>query len=73
MNDVIGHLQQEDLPFGGVGPSGSGRYKGEEGFKNFSNARAVYKQIGPRFDKLLSVIRPPYKGDIEKILKQIAK
>ena len=73
VNDVIGHLQQEDLPFGGVGPSGSGRYKGEEGFKNFSNARAVYKQIGPRFDKLLSAIRPPYKGDIEKILKQIAK
>ena len=73
VNDVIGHLQQEDLPFGGVGPSGLGRYKGEEGFKNFSNARAVYKQIGPRFDKLLSVIRPPYKGDIEKVLKQIVK
>jgi hypothetical protein len=31
----------------------------------------LYKQIGSRFDKLLSAIRPPYKGDIEKVLKQI--
>ncbi len=26
VNNVIGHLQQTDLPFGGVGPSGEGRY-----------------------------------------------
>ena len=71
VNDVLGHIQQEDLPFGGVGPSGIGSYHGEEGFKTFSNAKAVYKQIGSRFDKLLSAIRPPYKGDIEKVLKQI--
>ena len=71
VNDVLGHIQQEDLPFGGVGPSGIGSYHGEEGFKTFSNAKAVYKQIGSRFDKLLSAIRSPYKGDIEKVLKQI--
>ena len=71
INDVLGHIQQEDLPFGGVGPSGIGSYHGEEGFKTFSNAKAVYKQIGSRFDKLLSAIRPPYKDDIEKVLKQI--
>jgi len=68
VNDVLGHIQQEDIPFGGVGPSGTGSYHGEEGFKNFSNARAVYKQIGSRFDKLIAAIRPPYTGDIEKIL-----
>jgi len=73
VNDVLGHIQQEDIPFGGVGPSGTGSYHGEEGFKNFSNPRAVYKQIGSRFDKLIAAIRPPYTGDIEKILKQIAK
>ena len=73
VNDVLGHIQQEDLPFGGVGPSGTGNYHGEEGFKNFSNPRAVDKQIGSRFDKLIAAIRPPYTGDIEKILKQIAK
>ena len=54
-----------------LGPSGIGSYHGEEGFKTFSNAKAVYKQVGSRFDKLLSAIRPPYKGDIEKVLKQI--
>ncbi|MDA9876373.1 coniferyl aldehyde dehydrogenase [Gammaproteobacteria bacterium] len=73
VNDVLGHIQQEDIPFGGVGPSGTGSYHGEEGFKNFSNPRAVYKQIGSRFDKLIAAIRPPYTGDIEKILQQIAK
>ena len=43
VNNVISHLQQNDLSFGGVGPSGMGRYKSFEGFKNFSNPRAYYK------------------------------
>ena len=73
VNDVVGHIQVSDLPFGGVGPSGIGRYKGYEGFLNFSNARAISKQVGSRFDKFFEAIRPPYKGDIEKVLKQIAK
>jgi len=73
VNDVLGHIQQEDLPFGGVGPSGNGAYHGKDGFMNFSHSKAIYKQLGPRFDGLLSAIRPPYKGDIEKILKQLAK
>ena len=52
VNNVIGHIQQTDLPFGGVGPSGMGRYQGYDGFKNFSNHRAVYKDIGFRLDRL---------------------
>ena len=64
-------IYSKKISFGGVGPSGIGNYHGEEGFKTFSNAKAVYKQIGSRFDKLLSAIRLPYKGDIEKVLKQI--
>ena len=73
VNNVIGHIQQTDLPFGGVGPSGMGRYQGYDGFKNFSNHRAVYKDVGFRFDKLFDGIRPPYKGNIEKILKALLK
>ena len=73
VNHVVVHIQVSDLPFGGVGPSGIGRYKGYEGFLNFSNARAISKQVGSRFDKFFEAIRPPYKGDIEKVLKQIAK
>ena len=59
VNNVIGHIQQTDLPFGGVGPSGMGRYQGYDGFKNFSNHRAVYKDVGFKFDKLFDGIRPP--------------
>ena len=50
-----------------------GRYQGYDGFKNFSNHRAVYKDIGFRLDRLFNDIRPPYKGNIEKILKALLK
>ena len=73
VNNVISHLQQDDLSFGGVGPSGMGRYKSFDGFKNFSNPRAYYKEVGSRFDKFFDPVRPPYKGDIEKILKKLFK
>src|SRR5690606_33812589 len=32
VNDVIMHVSMEDLPFGGVGPSGMGSYHGVDGF-----------------------------------------
>ena len=73
VNNVLSHLQQGDLPFGGVGPSGIGQYDGHDGFKNFSNQKAVYKDISLRFDSLFSSIRPPYKGNIEKVLKSLIK
>ena len=73
VNNVIGHLQQNDLSFGGVGPSGMGRYKSFDGFKNFSNPRAFYKEVGYGFDKLFDGVRPPYKGNIEKLLKSLLK
>ena len=46
VNDVIFHNAMEDLPFGGVGPSGMGNYHGQDGFRTFSHARAVYRQTG---------------------------
>ena len=30
-----------NLPFGGVGESGMGKFHGEEGFKNFSNQKST--------------------------------
>ncbi len=59
VNDVIFHVAQEDLPFGGVGPSGMGSYHGREGFYEFSHKKSVYTQTG---SELLAMIRPPY-GD----------
>ncbi|MAY21085.1 MAG: coniferyl aldehyde dehydrogenase [Erythrobacteraceae bacterium] len=58
-NDVIFHVSMEDLPFGGVGPSGMGSYHAIEGFREFSHARAVYQQ--PKIDVAkLAGLKPPY-------------
>jgi coniferyl-aldehyde dehydrogenase len=63
VNDVFFHVAQEDLPFGGVGPSGMGAYHGKDGFLEFSHKKAVYTQIG---SELLAVIRPPYGAKYRK-------
>ena len=73
VNDIMGHIQQNELGFGGVGPSGMGKYDGFDGFMNFSNNKPIYKQIGFGLDKLLDAIRPPYKGNIEDVLKKLLK
>ena len=44
LNDVVMHVSQEDLPFGGVGPSGMGSYHGFDGFKTFSHTKSIYTQ-----------------------------
>lgn len=41
INDTIMHITNHNLPFGGVGHSGMGRYHGRESFLAFSNRRAV--------------------------------
>ena len=59
LDDVILHVSMEDLPFGGVGPSGMGAYHGQDGFRTFSHARAVFRQS--RFDVAkLAGLKPPY-------------
>ena len=59
INDVLFHVGIEDLPFGGIGPSGMGSYHGPEGFKTFSHARSIYTQ--PRIDVAkLAGLRPPF-------------
>jgi coniferyl-aldehyde dehydrogenase len=73
INNVVGHIQQKDLPFGGVGPSGMGRYQSFDGFKNFSNPRSFYKDVGFKFDALFNGIRPPYTKSIEKLIKGLLK
>jgi coniferyl-aldehyde dehydrogenase len=65
LNDVVMHASMEDLPFGGVGPSGMGAYHGVDGFRSFSHARAVFVQA--KMD-VTAVMRPPYGAKIQKML-----
>ena len=65
VNDVFFHVAQEDLPFGGVGPSGMGAYHGREGFNEFSHKKAVYTQAGA---DLFAIIRPPYSDRFRKFI-----
>ena len=67
VNDVVMHVAQEDLPFGGVGPSGMGSYHGEDGFKRFSHAKAIYTQT--KLGAFLEAVRPPYGDSILKMAK----
>jgi len=57
VNDTIMHVAQENAPFGGVGESGYGHYRGLEGFKQFSVAQTVLRQSRLNFSALL---RPAY-------------
>lgn len=41
INDVVMHLGNDNLPFGGVGNSGMGSYHGKFGFETFSHQKAV--------------------------------
>ena len=57
LNSTIVHVGQDDLPFGGVGPSGMGAYHGHAGFRQFSHARGVHKA---GFFSGFEYLRPPH-------------
>ncbi len=67
VNDVIFHVAQEDLPFGGIGPAGMGSYHGIDGFREFSHKKAIYSQIAKDIGPL-KALRPPYGRGIAKFL-----
>jgi len=66
INATIVHTGQEDLPFGGIGPSGMGAYHAREGFFQFSHARAVHK---PGFFSGFEFLRPPHGRKTRMVLK----
>jgi acyl-CoA reductase-like NAD-dependent aldehyde dehydrogenase len=64
INDCSIHPLVPELPFGGVGNSGMGKYHGRWGFEAFTNARGVLYH-SPRIDP--GVRYPPYsKHTIER-------
>jgi acyl-CoA reductase-like NAD-dependent aldehyde dehydrogenase len=70
VNETIVHLAQDDLPFGGVGPSGMGEYHGRAGFEAFSKRKAVFYQS--RLNGL-KLFRPPYGARFERLLKFLVR
>ena len=68
VNDVVLHLANDELPFGGVGPSGMGAYHGEAGFLTFSHEKSVFYQS--RF-AMNGLFKPPYGGFIDFVLKRL--
>jgi acyl-CoA reductase-like NAD-dependent aldehyde dehydrogenase len=70
VNETILHIAQEELPFGGVGPSGMGEYHGRAGFEAFSKRKAVFFQ--PRLNAL-GLFRPPYGERFERLLRILTR
>uniref|UniRef100_A0A0K0FK22 Aldehyde dehydrogenase n=1 Tax=Strongyloides venezuelensis TaxID=75913 RepID=A0A0K0FK22_STRVS len=58
VNDVIMHLTVDTLPFGGIGTSGMGRYRGKFGFDTFTHEKAVLKK-GFFLETLMKMRYPP--------------
>ena len=67
INDVIMHIANENVPFGGVGNSGMGRYHDKDSFEAFSHTRSIIA-TGNWID--LPFRYMPYKmfGLVKKIL-----
>jgi len=72
INDVIMQVAQEELPFGGVGPSGMGAYHGFKGFQTFSHAKSIYRQASFNIAKLGGML-PPYGKATESTIKMQLK
>nr|WP_281433506.1 coniferyl aldehyde dehydrogenase [Microvirga splendida] len=70
INDTLLHCVQEELPFGGVGPSGMGAYHGEAGFRTFSHARSVFRQA--RFNGA-GMTKAPYGGRMNRLLSMLLR
>ncbi|WP_312858641.1 aldehyde dehydrogenase family protein [Rhizobium sp. G21] len=70
VNDVILHLAQDGLPFGGVGASGYGHYHGEHGFRALSKEKTVF--IQSRFGAG-GLLYPPYGALARRMLAILQK
>jgi len=70
INDTLFHIAQDDLPFGGVGPSGMGHYHGHEGFLTFSKLKPVFHQSRLNGAALL---KPPYGARFERLVQWLLR
>lgn len=67
VNDTMSHVGIDDLPFGGVGPAGMGRYHGKEGFITLSNARSVLER-GSFYG--VKYLLPPFNTKLHQFIRK---
>lgn len=70
INETVMHVGVDDLPFGGIGPSGIGAYHGKEGFETFSHKKGIL--VKGKFNSA-NLLAPPFDAKIERILKFMLK
>ncbi len=70
VNDVLVHAAMDDLPFGGIGPSGMGSWHGRAGFETFTHARGVFHQ--PRFNGM-PLLRAPYGKLADRMISLLTR
>ncbi|MEJ8845828.1 coniferyl aldehyde dehydrogenase [Variovorax rhizosphaerae] len=68
VNDWGWHLINHDAPFGGTGNSGMGNYHGEEGFRELSHAKTVFKRH--RFFPI-GLFYPPYGTFVQRLVMKV--
>ncbi|HMO46000.1 MAG TPA: coniferyl aldehyde dehydrogenase [Rubrivivax sp.] len=68
INDWGWHVMNHDAPFGGVGNSGMGTYHGEEGFRELSHAKTVFKRH--RFYPI-GLFYPPYGNFVQRLVLKL--
>jgi coniferyl-aldehyde dehydrogenase len=67
---IMLHPFLQDLPFGGVGESGMGRYVGHDGFKTFSNSKSV---AHPPVVDVTKFLAPPYGPRVAQLMRRALK
>ncbi|KAI0346649.1 aldehyde dehydrogenase [Trametopsis cervina] len=73
VNEVVIHVGTTGLPFGGIGPSGSGYLTGKYGFDVLTHQRCTLESAG-WIDKLIMKGRyPPYTAASTRILRAAMK
>jgi aldehyde dehydrogenase (NAD+) len=70
VNNVVIHLANPNIPFGGVGESGQGSYHGWYGFRAFSHERSVLRQGRA---SLASAFHPPYGPRTQRLLGLVGR
>ena len=70
INDTLMQVVQDDLPFGGIGPSGMGHYHGRWGFDTFSKLKPVLRQ---RRLAGTALVRPPYGAAFARLIEAMKR